>query len=558
MKSDRIFKNVKFLANFFLIGIVAISTQSCNDLLDEKVIARIGNDYINTPKGLNDALNAAYSTNRSWYGTERGMNLTIFGTDSYTNGADGSFKFMNTYTTDFDTRNGPVTEVWNDFYQGINACNAILERGPKVDGLSEAVKKQRLAEAKFIRAHHYFILTQLFGGVDLRLTETLAPTKVVKRSTIAEQYAQIIKDLSEAIPDLENKGRSADYGRVTRAAAEHLLGRVFLTKATSAAKASDDYTKAITNLKSVISNYGISLLPNFADVHKQGNEMNNEVIWSIQYTRDPLTNGGGNNAHVFFGMEYDVLPGMQRDVENGRPFKRYAPTKYTIDVVFNNRDNDSRYKKTFKDTFLSNKPGTYNTSFDLTKKTVTFATGDTAIYLPGFEMSVEERAKKKYQVLVPSRYDERIFLPLNKHFDGGRVDRTQFEGGRDFIAFRLADTYLMLAEAQYFIGQKADAVATYNVIRRRAAWPGRESAMLVTANDLTIDFVMDERERELLGEQSRWFDLARWGNLIERIKKYNPQAAVSIKSHHILRPIPQLQIDRAEGTSTGFPQNPGY
>ena len=96
MKSDRIFKNVKFLANFFLIGIVAISTQSCNDLLDEKVIARIGNDYINTPKGLNDALNAAYSTNRSWYGTERGMNLTIFGTDSYTNGADGSFKFMNT------------------------------------------------------------------------------------------------------------------------------------------------------------------------------------------------------------------------------------------------------------------------------------------------------------------------------------------------------------------------------------------------------------------------------------------------------------------------------
>lgn len=551
-------KIFSFIANLGSVIVLIIGTQSCSDLLTEKVISNIGNDYINTPKGLNDAVNAAYSTNRSWYGTERGMNFTIFGTDSYTNGADGSWKFMNTYTTDFDTRNGHVAELWNDFYLGINTCNAIIERSVKVAGLVDAIKKQRVAEAKFIRAHHYFILTQLFGGVDLRLTETIAPTKDVTRSTVAAQYAQIIKDLSEAIPDLEAKAKSADYGRVTRAVAEHLLGKVYLTKATSIAKAGDDYAKAIANLKNVIANYGITLLPNFADVHRQGNEMNNEVIWSIQYTRDPLTNAGGNNAHVFFGMEYDVLPGMQRDTENGRPFKRYMPTKYTLDVVFNNRENDSRYKKTFKDTYLSNKPGTYNTSFDLTKKTVTYATGDTAIYLPGFEMSVEERAKKKYQVLVPSRYDERIFLAINKHFDGGRIDRTQFEGGRDFIAFRLADTYLMLAEAQYFSNLTADAAATYNVIRRRAAWPGKEGNMLVKAGDLTIDFVMDERERELLGEQSRWLDLARWGNLIERVKKFNPQGAPFIKPHHVLRPIPQLQIDRVTGNAASFPQNPGY
>ena len=551
-------KIFSFIANLGAVLILIIGTQSCTDLLTEKVISNIGNDYINSPKGLNDAVNAAYSTNRSWYGTERGFNLSIFGTDSFTNGADGSWKFMNTYTTDFDTRNGSISELWNDFYLGINTCNAIIERSAKVTGLSDAIKKQRVAEAKFIRAHHYFILTQLFGGVDLRLTETVAPTKDVKRSTVAAQYAQIIKDLTEAIPDLEAKAKSADYGRATRPAAEHLLGKVFLTKATSTAKAGDDYAKAIANLKSVIANYGITLLPNFGDIHKQGNEMNNEVIWSIQYTRDPLTNAGGNNAHVFFLMEYDVLPGMQRDTENGRPFKRYKPTNYTIDMVFNNRENDSRYKKSFKDTYYSNKPGTYNTSFDITKKTVTFATGDTAIYLPGFEMSVEERAKKKYQVLVPSRYDERIYLALSKHIDGGRIDRTQFEGGRDFIAFRLADTYLMLAEAQYFSNLKADAVATYNVIRKRAAWPGKEANMLIKEGDLTIDFVMDERERELLGEQSRWLDLARWGNLLDRVKKFNPQAAPFIKSHHVLRPIPQLQIDRVTGNAASFPQNPGY
>jgi predicted HNH restriction endonuclease len=116
----------------------------------------------------------------------------------------------------------------------------------------------------------------------------------------------------------------------------------------------------------------------------------------------------------------------------------------------------------------------------------------------------------------------------------------------------------MLAEAQYFSNLKADAVATYNVIRKRAAWPGKEANMLIKEGDLTIDFVMDERERELLGEQYRWLDLARWGNLIERVKKFNPQAAPFIKSHHVLRPIPQLQIDRVTGNAASFPQNPGY
>jgi hypothetical protein len=219
-------KIFSFIANLGAVLILIIGTQSCTDLLTEKVISNIGNDYINSPKGLNDAVNAAYSTNRSWYGTERGFNLSIFGTDSFTNGADGSWKFMNTYTTDFDTRNGSISELWNDFYLGINTCNAIIERSAKVTGLSDAIKKQRVAEAKFIRAHHYFIMTQLFGGVDLRLTETVAPTKDVKRSTVAAQYAQIIKDLTEAIPDLEAKGKSADYGRATRPAAEHLLGKV--------------------------------------------------------------------------------------------------------------------------------------------------------------------------------------------------------------------------------------------------------------------------------------------------------------------------------------------
>lgn len=550
--------NMNTWAKTTALAIGFAATVSCSGFLEEDVISQIGNDYLNTPKGLNDGINAAYSTMRNWYGTERGNNFTIFGTDIYTNGADGSWKFMNTYTNQFDSQNGHAREVWDELYRGINTCNAVIDRSANVTGVSEELLLQRISEAKFIRAHHYFILVQLFGGVDLRLSETQVPTKEVSRASVASIYAAIIQDLEEAIPNLEAKTQSSDYGRATRPAAEHLLGRVYLTKGTSEAAESSDFAKAEPLLQNVVSNYGFELLPDFGDVHAFGNEINNEVIWSVQYTRDPLTNGGGNNSHVFFLMEYDVQPGMQRDTENGRPFKRYRPTDYTLNVIFADRVNDSRYKKSYRDNFLSNKPGTYNTTFDKSKETVTFAQGDTTMWLPGYNMSEAERAKYPYQVLTPELYTERLFPALKKHMDPGRADRTQFEGGRDYIAFRLADTYLLLAEAQFRQGKTALATENINMVRRRAAFEGKETDMEISEGDLTFEFITEERARELIGEQTRWLDLKRWGILVERVKAYNPQGAPNIQDFHVLRPIPQNQIDRAEGNASAFPQNPGY
>jgi starch-binding outer membrane protein, SusD/RagB family len=549
------------LKNLGKIGALALSltfAQSCQDALQEDVISQIGSEYLNSPKGLDDAVNAAYSSMRAWYGTERGNNFTEFGTDVYTNGSDGSWKFMNTYSTEFDSQNGHVRELWDEFYRGINTCNAVIERAPGITGVTDAVKAQRVAEAKFIRAHHYFILVQLFGPVELRLTETVIPTREVKRNTEAEIYSAIIQDLTEAIPALEARRASTQFGRATRGAAEHLLGRVYVTKGTSSAKAADDYAKAEPLFRNVITNYGLRLLPDFASVHAFGNEMNEEVIWSVQYTRSQLTNGGGNNAHVFFLMEYDTQAGMRRDTENGRPFRRYMPTTYALETVFGERTNDSRYKKSFIDTYRSNRPGTFNTAFDRSKPTVTFALGDTTIFLPGFEMPLAERARRRYQVLTPSMYRENLFPALRKHMDPGRADLTQFEGGRDYIAMRLADTYLLLAEAQFRQGKIAEATTTINFVRRRAAFPGREAAMEITPAQFTFDFLMEERARELMGEQTRWLDLKRWGNLVERVRRFNPQGAPNIKDFHALRPIPQNQIDRAEGGPSGFPQNPGY
>lgn len=531
---------------------------SCDGYLDEEVISQIGNDYLNTPQGLNDGISAAYSTMRTWYGTERGNNLTTFGTDIYTNGSDGSWKFMNLYTNQFDSQNGHIRQLWDELYRGINTCNAVLGRADNVTGVSPEIVAQRIAEAKFIRAHHYFLLVQLFGPVDLQLEETQVPTIEVSRAPISEVYSAIILDLQEAIPNLETGKASSDYGRATRAAAEHLLGKVYLTRASTSAGSAADYASAEPLFQSVINNYGLTLLPDFADVHAFGNEINDEVIWSVQYTRSPLTNGGGNNSHVFFLMEYDTQPGMQRDTENGRPFKRYKPTEYCLETVFGERVIDSRYKKTFVDHFLSNRPGDYTTTFDVSKTNLSFATGDTTMWLPGVNLTEAERAQYPYQVLTPELYTEKLYPSLRKNLDPGRVDRTQFQGGRDYIAMRLADTYLLLAEAQFQQGKVAEATETINVIRRRAAFPGQEAEMEITPAEMTFEFLTEERAREMIGEQTRWLDLKRWGILVERVRAFNPEGAPNIQDFHVLRPIPQNQIDRAAGNNEGFPQNAGY
>jgi starch-binding outer membrane protein, SusD/RagB family len=563
MKYINIKKSITALCVLALLFV----SQSCKDVLDETIISNIGNDYINTPKGFNDASSAAYSAMRVYYGTQPGLTFSEYGTDLYATGADGSYKGFHFYDASLNPNIDYLAIVWDEFYRGINTCNAVIERSVNVAGVTDAVKKQRVAEMKFLRAHYYFLMLQQWGGVDLRLTETLVPTKKTSRATEADMYKTIIADLEASLPDLEDKKQSVDYGRATKAAVEHLLAKVYLTRAQSASKVADDLVKATTYAQNVVNRSYFNLLPDFASVFDENNQINNEIIFAVQYTTDPLTNantapitldGGGNNLHLYFGMQYDVQAGMQRDIFYGRPFKRTRPTKYCLETVFGERINDSRYKKSYRDTWLSNKAGTYSNFFDASKTSLTFKAGDTTIFIPGYEMPLAERATKKYQVLVPSLYNEALFPTLQKFFDTKRLSVTEPAGSRDCSVFRLADTYLLLAEAQLLQNKKAEATAAINKVRVRAAWPGKEEAMKITEAQCTMDFLMEERGRELVGEQGRWMDLKRWGKLVERVKLHNPQAAANVKEIHNYRPIPQKQIDLTEGGNVSFPQNPGY
>jgi starch-binding outer membrane protein, SusD/RagB family len=529
---------------------LALISQACRDALDEEIVSGITPEYYNTPAGFEDAVKASYEPLRTWYGTQRGFTLTVFGTDTYTKGADGGYKFVNDYTPDLNAGVDYFRDTWNNFYRAINTTNTVINRATTAN-IPEATKAIRVAEAKFLRAHYYFILVQQFGPLHLSLQETTEIQTTASRAPVKEVYDVIVADLESAISALP--ASQTDYGRATKPAAEHMLAKVLLTRAGHPTAAQPgDYQRAADLAKGVIQNYNFRLLPNFADVFDQAQQEHAEVVWSVQYTSDLLTNGPGNEGHLFFIMEYDAgHKGTQRDVANGRPFKRFKPTQYTLDLF--DRSKDARYNASFKQVFYANNPATLAPGMQV---------GDTAIWVAATNIPEAVKARKNYRIIdraeVLSAGNYRYFPTLTKFLDPHRLSVQEERGSRDFMVARLGETYLIATEALLQAGKPEEAVTYINTLRRRAAIPGQEAAMEITAGQLNMDFILDERARELLGEMQRWFDLVRTGTLVERVKRYNPDGAPNIQPFHVLRPIPIDQIDRVEGGNAAFPQNPGY
>ena len=113
--------------------------------------------------------------------------------------------------------------------------------------------------------------------------------------------------------------------------------------------------------------------------------------------------------HLYFLMKYDDLPGMQRDIANGRPYARFKPTDFVLNDLFD-RQLDSRYTKSFKRAFYCNKPGTYT----INGNSVNLKVGDTALYIADREYTATELSQLKYNVWPPSKQNERVFPTLNK------------------------------------------------------------------------------------------------------------------------------------------------
>ncbi len=541
---------------FLALGLL---THSCSDSLDEELVTDVSAaSYYTTEKGLEDAVKATYSFLKPFYGQEMGFAMTTFGTDIWTNGADGGHKVFNFYDTGLNSAESYVQESWATWYRGINQANGVINRSADVN-MDETQKNLRIAEVRFLRALYYFQVVTTFGDAHLSLEETEGVQVEANKTAQAEIYSQaILPDLEFAIGNLPNS--QSDYGRATKAAAEFLLGKALLTRSYTSFADGNDASRAETLFSNVINNYGFSLLDNYADLWDISNEGNSEMVFVISNSKaqvDSDIDPYGHRGHLYFLMEYDVRRGMTRDTENGRPWKRHRPTDFMLTLW--NRDIDTRYDASFKHVWYANKnePATEASGSEPARAALSI--GDTAIYIPGpgkdmdWPQSLQDT--KPYIVITNDEYSERLFPSMNKWIDPTRPDRQKVNGQRDFILMRLGDAYLLRAEARLQQSDPSGAAQDINVVRMRAAVPGQEVASQITAGDVDLDFLLDERARELTGEGWRWWDLVRTGKLVERTRMHNTGAAPNIQDYHVVRPIPQEQIDRTLG---GYPQNPGY
>ena len=549
-------KKIMKKTNYLITSLaLAFGLFSCQDILEENPVGlATAESYYSTAKGIEDGLKASYTPLRRFYGRQEGYFLTVTGTDMYTNGFGGATNTpdINNYSPNFLGSHNYVRIIWDNFYVGVNQANAVIARAPQTSGMNEATRKRVIGEARFLRALYYFHLVRQFGDVHFTLEETQGVETEARRTPVATIYKEgIVPDLQYAVANLPAK--TSDYGRATKHAAEGLLARVQLTIG--------NWAEAEKMAAAVINSGNYRLLKNYGDLWDIGNDVNSEVVWSIQYTDDPLTNGDGNQGHLYFQFDYTRNPAMIRDVENGRPFQRFMPTNYTLKLF--DQSMDSRFDGSFKTVWIANREGTING-----KKVVP---GDTAIKIVTYPVPDARQKSVPYWLIdfndkwVASVTDpleiggasRRQFPVLKKYLDPLRTSVNATDGRRDFLEMRLGEMYLIAGEAAFRQGNNAKAAEYVNVVRTRAALPGKVAAMQVKAADMSQAFFLDERGRELAGEMHRWYDIKRSGQFIERLKKYNLDAAENVKPTHIVRPIPQTQIDRV--TNPGdFLQNPGY
>ena len=548
---------------FFSIIFLGVFFSSCSDFLkEENKNGLTAETFYATEAGAESIVKACYTPLRFWYGKEQAVAMTEVGTDIFT-GANGiedpEFQY---YNNSLQGASRGIEFHWARFYSALNACNTALNRIPNSSLLS-TLKPVRMGEVCFLRALYLWKIVETWGGVHLSTEEMQIPSPTASKYPVEAFYEQINKDLDFAINNLPVT--ASEYGRVTKGAAEALSARMYLFQ--------KDYAKALAFAKSVMDNYNYELASSYWDlIDMRTCNTLNESIFVVQYCSENLYNrsiiegptgndmtirDGGHNGHMLWVTVYDqvldkngAIP-VQRSIEYGRSFCRFMPTVYYLDLF--DEEIDARYDDVFQQVWLCNNPASM------------ISIGDTAIWFTKEIVPQEVKDQARYTIHDRSY----IYNPdgsirqrqwtttFRKFYDPTRPNVNYQSSARDAQVIRLAEMYMIAAEAEMYLGRLDEAVKYINEIRKRAAKPGKEMEMEISASDVNIDFILDERAREFGGEQFRWFDLKRTGKLLERVKAHNPDAMNNIQEYHLVRPIPQSQLD-AVTNKDEFRQNPQY
>ncbi|MGS2764345.1 RagB/SusD family nutrient uptake outer membrane protein [Sinomicrobium sp. M5D2P9] len=568
---------MKPINKYLIISFFTLSLFSCESFLEEENRSNItAEGYFTDAEGYESLVSAAYSTLRSVWGDDPW--LFCLGVDIYTRGESeivgGSYGNRDIFSSqlneyaELDPQNSFVSGFYTNCYWAIQVCNTAISRADGVDGMSDSRKEQLLAEVRFLRAYYYYLLVEQFGDVPVVEEEITGVATHFDRASEESVYEFIISELEASgglVPEV-----AEEFGRATKGAVNNLLALVYLTRGYKLYAGGNDFAMAASLADEVINSGNYSLLSTFEDVFAPGNEKNNEIIFSIQYdagslgvNNQGLPDGNGQSAH--WGWElWTKEPGFERENPTYNWKKsQFMPTQFLYSLF--NTSMDSRYDVTFLSTF-------YATTNDNSQG---ISAGDLKVYFPKWDEDFTEQDSLDFMAEHPvaSIYSYPTwkqdfgnirgagkFPMVWKFYDPDAVfhgNTTSYTGTRDIFLFRLAETYLIAAEAYHQSGDNGTAAGRINEVRRRAAIPGNEAAMEIGAGDVNLDFILDERARELTGEYKRWMDLKRTGKLMERTLEYNNLARKEsrLQEFHLLRPIPQSVIDRDTGD---FPQNPGY
>lgn len=477
--------------------------SSCSDFLDEDLSTQRNTDYFDTDEGIAELATGIYYNLRFHFSKEWAYATTNYGTDEFRIGGDASNAVWNNYgasympqITAMNSNTALMETLWDNMYIGINSANLLLSKVTP-DSYTGTDKRTYMGEAYFLRGFNYLKLVSQYGGVPLKLTPSLTPEREFTRATAKETVQQVIDDLKNAYDYLP--ADVSMMGKMTKDAAAHFLAKTYLFRASEINDSWNGDTKqadcaeALRLAQEVISHR--TLAPNFADLWNYtqpdgDNEKLSEIILAAQFSSDTSSKGRyGNPCHLYFLSVYNNLPQMRRDIAGGREYQRLRTSYYMYNVY--DMVNDSRFWKSFKTKYAVNNPA----------KDSNYEIGDLGVMYvinrPGDDRfdAMDLRGKVTYDKtgkLIPTvfvaypkdrngkddvaLYDEESrFAPLSKYIDGSREGVTNMPGYRDGILARLAETYLIAAEALIRQQKYDDALFYINDVRTRGAYKEGEN-----------------------------------------------------------------------------------
>ena len=468
---------------------------------------------------------------------------------------------MSSYTDKLKPESGDPLYFWQGYYRIVFDANVIIGRiDNKETEISDAkIKNQLKAEAMFFRAFMYRNLGIHFGGVPLILEEISEPRRNFVRAPIEDIWKQCISDLDFATINLPEVTELKEDGRLTKAAAYQLLTEIYII--------TKNYDAAITAASKIISNTNYSLMTKrfgkdkdktgdvYWDLFRRENQNrksgNTESIWVAQYEYNKEGGGGGSLLTRNLVPLYWYLKGS--DGQNmfigpsskygGRGIGFMSATDYLLKDVWKIDTTDIRNSKNniIRDIRVDNPKSKYYGQL---------------IVASGAIKDYPDPWKRSWTAIFAKSAPLNDF-PIETIIDPvtGATNTGANKTFRDHAYMRLAETFLLRAEAYLGKGDKTNAANDINTVRARA------NAKQITSSIVDIDFILDERARELNFEELRIYTLMRLNKLAERVKKYDPMyngvmANNGVEAYHNLWPIPQSEIER--NTEAVLAQNPGY